>query len=124
MLRFPFLILLYSFYSFLLTPAANFFSRSIEHNADTFGLELTHFNEAAGTGFVKLTSTNLANPWPGPLYIVFRASHPSIGARITYFNEYKPWCHDKPLEYGRFFRPLNPLPGAVDCHEEIYDHRH
>jgi Zn-dependent protease with chaperone function len=101
----PLILFLYSFYSFLLTPAANFFSRSIEHNADTFGLELTHFNEAAGTGFVKLTSTNLANPWPGPLYIVFRASHPSIGARITYFNEYKPWCHDEPLEYSKYYRP-------------------
>ena len=104
----PLLILLYSFYAFLLMPAANFFSRSIEHNADPFGLELTHFNEAAGTGFVKLISTNLATPWPGPLYMVFRASHPSIGSRITYFNGYKPWCNGEPLEYGRFFRPYNP----------------
>lgn len=122
----PLLILLYTFYSFLLTPAGNFFSRSIEHNADTFGLELTHLSEAAGTGFVKLTSTNLANPWPGPLYMVFRASHPSIGARITYFNSYKPWCHGESLEYGKFFRPshLGTSAGAVHQHEEIYDHRH
>lgn len=111
----PLLILIYSFYSFLLMPAENFFSRSIEHNADTFGLELTHFNEAAGTGFVKLTSTNLANPWPGPLYMLFRASHPSVGARITYFNEYKPWCHGESLEYRRFFRPsgLPHLGGSI-----------
>lgn len=122
----PLLILLYTFYSFLLTPTGNFFSKSIEHNADTFGLELTHLSEAAGTGFVKLTSTNLANPWPGPLYMLFRASHPSIGARITYFNSYKPWCYGEPLEYGRFFRSshLGTPAGAVHRHEEIYDHRH
>jgi len=100
----PLLISLYTFYSFALSPFANFFSRTIEHNADTFGLELTHLNYAAGTGFVKLTSTNLANPWLGPLYKQFRATHPSIGDRITYFNEYKPWCIGAPLKYGKYFK--------------------
>ncbi|MCB1107928.1 MAG: M48 family metallopeptidase [Chlamydiia bacterium] len=100
----PLVLLLYMFFSLALTPLDYLFSRTLEHNADTFGLELTHLNHAAGTGFVTLTNKNLANPWPGDLYIIFRASHPTIGKRITYFNEYKPWCYGLPLKYGKFFR--------------------
>lgn len=99
----PLIFLLYAFYAFLTSPLENKFSQMLEHNADTFGLELTHLNEAAATGFVKLSNTNLGYPWPGELYMTFRAGHPSIGARITFFNEYKPWCHDQPLKYSKFF---------------------
>ena len=81
----PLLLLLYLIFSFVLNPVALYFSRTIEHDADTFGLELTHLNHAAATGFVKLTSTNLANPWPGPIYMFWRASHPSVGQRIEFF---------------------------------------
>ncbi len=101
----PLIFLLYGIFSILLAPAGNIFSQRIEHNADTFGLELTHLNHAAGTGFVKLQMNNLGYPWPGELYMLFRASHPSIGARITYFNTYAPYCHGEPLKYERFFKP-------------------
>lgn len=116
----PLLILLYSVYSFVLTPIGMTFSRTIEHDADTFGLELTHLNHAAATGFVKLTSTNLSNPWPGPIYMLFRASHPSIGQRITFFNQYKPWCSGIPLKYEKHFKP--PL-ASLSLRGEIYEHR-
>lgn len=99
----PLIMFLYALFSFLLSPLGNLFSQKIEHDADTFGLELTHLNEAAATGFVKLSSTNLGYPWPGPFYMVFRTGHPSIGARITFFNEYKPWCSGQPLKYGEHF---------------------
>ncbi len=91
----PLIVLLYTFYSFLLSPVSNLASQKVEHDADTFGLELTHLNEAAATGFVKLQYNNLGYPWPGKLYMLFRASHPSIGSRITYFNTYHPWCEEK-----------------------------
>lgn len=99
----PLIMLLFTFFSFVLSPLGNLFSQKIEHDADIFGLELTHLNEAAATGFVKLTSTNLGYPWPGPIYMLFRTGHPSIGARITFFNEYKPWCAGLPLKYGKHF---------------------
>lgn len=100
----PLVFFLYGIFSILLAPAGNLFSQRIEHNADTFGLELTHLNHAAATGFVKLQMNNLGYPWPGELYMLFRASHPSIGERITYFNTYAPWCHGESLKYGRFFK--------------------
>ena len=100
----PLIFFLYGIFSILLAPAGNLFSQQIEHNADTFGLELTHLNHAAATGFVKLQMNNLGYPWPGELYRLFRASHPSIGERITYFNTYAPWCHGEPLKYGKIFK--------------------
>ncbi|MCB1115302.1 MAG: M48 family metallopeptidase [Chlamydiia bacterium] len=104
----PLIIFFYSFFSLILAPAENLFTQSLEHNADTFGLELTELNHSAATGFVKLQSSNLGYPWPGKLFMLFRASHPSIGERITYFNTYAPYCHGEPLKYGKFFtKPEN-----------------
>ncbi|NGX51080.1 MAG: Protease HtpX [Chlamydiae bacterium] len=100
----PLIILLYTFFSVLLSPLWNLYSQSIEHDADIFGLELTHLNQAAGKGFVKLQSNNLGYPWPGEFYMLFRSGHPSTGSRIVFFNGYKPWCDDKPLKYGKYFR--------------------
>lgn len=99
----PLIIFLYGIFSIILAPAANLFSQKLEHNADTFGLELTHLNHSAATGFVKLQSSNLDYPWPGKVYMLFRATHPSIGQRITYFNTYAPYCNGEPLKYGKFF---------------------
>lgn len=102
----PLILFLYTFISVLISPLWNLYSQSKEHEADTFGLELTHLNHAAATGFVKLQYNNLGYPWPGEFYMLFRTGHPSIGARITFFNNYKPWCEDKPLKYGKDFTPL------------------
>ena len=43
--------------------------------------------------FVKLQRENLSNPNPGPVYRIFRASHPSISERIDFFNTYRPTTH-------------------------------
>lgn len=99
----PLIIFFYGLFSLVLAPAENLFSQRLEHNADTFGLELTQLNHSAATGFLKLQSSNLGYPWPGKLFMLFRASHPSIGERITYFNTYAPYCHGEPLKYGKFF---------------------
>jgi Zn-dependent protease with chaperone function len=99
----PLIFLFYGIFSLILAPAANLFSQRLEHNADTFGLELTELNHSAATGFVKLQSNNLGYPWPGKIYMLLRASHPSIGERITYFNTYAPYCHGEPLKYEKFF---------------------
>ncbi len=87
----PLLFLLISFYSFLSLPLTNWFSRYQEHQADIFGLEMTHSNRAAGQAFTKLAKENLANPRPGLIYKIWRASHPPIAERIEFTNTYCPW---------------------------------
>ena len=104
----PLILLLYSIISLLLSPIGNLYSQSIEHDADIFGLELTHLNHAAATGFVKLQHNNLGYPFPGKFYMLFRTGHPSIGERIKFFNKYKPWCKSEPQKYEKYFRPNNP----------------
>ena len=87
----PLLILAAQAIVLLLMPLGLAFSRHLEHEADRFALELTHDNYAAATAFVCLQSENLSNPRPGPLYMLWRASHPSLAERIEFANEYRPW---------------------------------
>jgi Zn-dependent protease with chaperone function len=83
--------MLIQFSSFFLTPLAFAYSRHQEHEADRFALEQTLDNHACATAFVKLQRENLSNPRPGPIYKLFRATHPSIGERIDFCNSYRPW---------------------------------
>jgi Zn-dependent protease with chaperone function len=100
----PLLMLLLSLFSLLITPASLALSRYHEREADRFGLELTHDNHAAATGFVALQQRNLAVPRPGLLYRIFRASHPSIGDRIDFINGYRPWATGAAGRYADRFR--------------------
>ena len=100
----PLLILLFSVYSLIVTPAALAFSRHLEHEADRFGLEITHDNHAAATAFVKLQQENLAVPRPGWLYRTFRSDHPVLGERVDFCNDYRPWERGEPLVYDALFR--------------------
>jgi Zn-dependent protease with chaperone function len=85
-------------------PVGMALSRHIEHEADRFALELTHDNHAMATAFARLQSENLSNPRPGWLYMLWRGSHPSLGERIDFANEYRPWEHGEALQYGDLFR--------------------
>lgn len=100
----PLLILLLSLFSLLISPALLALSRHHEHEADRFGLELTHDNHAGATAFVTLQEQNLANPRPGWFYKVFRASHPPIGERVDFINGYRPWERGGPERYADRFR--------------------
>ena len=104
---YPLFILVINFYSLITAPIDNLFSRTIEHNADTFGLEITQDNQAAGEAFVVLQQSNLANPRPGLLYKIWRCSHPPLAERVDFCNTYCPWEEGKPLKYGRFFDKVN-----------------
>jgi Zn-dependent protease with chaperone function len=88
----PLLMLLLSLFAMLISPASLALSRYHERQADRFGLDLTHDNQAAASGFVVLQQQNLAVPRPGLLYKIFRASHPPIGERIDFINGYRPWA--------------------------------
>ncbi len=87
----PLLSLLIGAFFFLISPAFLGLSRHLEHQADIFGLELTHDNRACAEAFVTLQEENLGNPYPGPVYKLWRAGHPTLGERIEFCNDYRPW---------------------------------
>jgi Zn-dependent protease with chaperone function len=87
----PLVLLLMEVSSLFLTPVALAYSRSQEHEADQFALDLTHTNHSAATAEAKMQAENLGVPRPGLFYRIFRASHPSIGERIDFSNSYHPW---------------------------------
>lgn len=101
----PLILLLFSLYFFVVTPAALAFTRHQEHESDRFGLEITQNNHAAATAFVKLQEENLGVPRPHWLVRLWRASHPTLGERIDFCNEYRPWEKGEPLVYGQLFKP-------------------
>ena len=96
--------LLFSLVVFILMPVLLTADRHVEHEADHFGLEITHDNYHCATAFLKLQAENLSNPRPGLLYKLWRSSHPPVGERIDFCNEYKPWEKGEPLKYGDLIR--------------------
>jgi Zn-dependent protease with chaperone function len=92
----PWLLLLISIVGFLLSPVVNGFSRHLEHNADIFSLELTHFNEPMARAFVKLSEDSKTDPNPSELIEFWRYSHPPINKRIAFALAYKPWEKGQP----------------------------
>ncbi|HEV2667084.1 MAG TPA: M48 family metalloprotease [Blastocatellia bacterium] len=100
----PLIILLFSAFFLIVAPAALAFSRHNEHEADRFGLEITQNNRAAATAFVKLQQENLGVPRPHIIVKLWRASHPTLGERIDFSNEYRPWQRGEALRYGELFK--------------------
>jgi STE24 endopeptidase len=100
----PLLILLVSVFSLVVTPAILAFTRHMEHEADRFGLEITQSNHSAATAFVKMQTDVLAVPRPGLLNVLWRQSHPPLGERIDFANDYHPWREGAPLVYGDRFK--------------------
>jgi STE24 endopeptidase len=100
----PLIILLFGAYFLIVTPVALAFSRHNEHESDRFGLEITQNNRAAATAFVKLQQENLGVPRPHVLVKLWQASHPTLGERIDFCNEYHPWQTGEALRYGELFK--------------------
>ena len=99
----PLLILLFNVFWLIAQPVAFGFTRYMEHESDRFGLEITQDNHDAASAFVKLQMENLGNPRPGRLYKLWRATHPPLGERIDFCNDYKPWETGARLKYGHLF---------------------
>jgi STE24 endopeptidase len=79
-------------------PLFNLFARHIEHEADRFGLELTHQNHAVAAMFAHEVDSGEVAEWDA-FFRVFRATHPSRGERIRFANTYQPWAQGAPLAY-------------------------
>ena len=95
---FPALLLLLTIFSFANNPLANAVSRHYEHQADQYGLEVTHgltpdSGEVAAQAFQILGEVDLADPAPNPVDVFLFYDHPPISARVRYSLAYDPWAH-------------------------------
>lgn len=100
----PLLILLMLAVSLVGLPIPMAFSRYVEHEADRFGLELTHNNHAAATAFVKLREHDLGISRPGKIVEIWLFDHPSTCERIDFFNRYRPWETGEPSRYDKYIK--------------------
>ena len=92
----PVLMLLLSIFLFLTNPIASAVSRHFEHQADQYGLEVTHnltpdSGQVAAQGFQILGEVDLSDPDPNPLDVFLFYSHPTIADRIQFSLTYDPW---------------------------------
>jgi len=100
----PLLLLIISLLTFLGSPAFNAFSRHLEHQADIYGLEVTHglnanSSEVAEDAFQKIGELDLADPDPGPFIKFWLYSHPPVKERIIFAENYDPWAKGKEPNY-------------------------
>jgi STE24 endopeptidase len=95
---FPALLLLLSVFGFIAGPLNSAFSRHIEHQADQYGLEVTHgltpdSGQIAAQSFQILGEVDLSDPEPNPVNVFLFYSHPPIPDRVIYALTYNPWAN-------------------------------
>ena len=83
----PVLMLALALLNLVGEPIGNAFSRHIEHQADIYGLEVTHGlfpnnGEVAASAFQKLGEKSYDYPTPNPVLVFWSYSHPPISDRI------------------------------------------
>lgn len=92
----PALLLLLSVFAFLVNPLGSAYSRYQEHQADQYGLEVTHgltpdSGQIAAQAFQKLGEVDLGDPDPNPLNVFLFYDHPPTGDRVQFSLTYDPW---------------------------------
>ena len=96
----PLLILCITLLWLAATPAFLAYNRHIEREADRFGLELSHENEAAAQLFESWAKQGTDWVQPDGFALAFFYTHPSIAERIQMANSYHPWQDGMPLRYA------------------------
>lgn len=76
------LFFLFSLVSFPFTPIFTALSRRNEKEADDFAMEMVGGGEALASALVKLSTDNLSNLHPHPLYSKIYYSHPPLVERV------------------------------------------
>ncbi|UPU35481.1 M48 family metallopeptidase [Geomonas paludis] len=74
---------IFSIVSFPLTPIGSWLSRRNEWEADRFAADLSGAPDALASALVKLSTENLSNLHPHPLYAAFYYSHPPVVDRVA-----------------------------------------
>ena len=100
----PLIFLISAALSFAAEPIANAFSRHLEHEADIYGLEVTHGlipdnQKAAAEAFQILGEKSLAHPSPPAFVKFWLFSHPPIAERLKFAREYDPWTKNEPRRF-------------------------
>jgi STE24 endopeptidase len=100
----PVILLLLNVFSLVGQPVSAAFSRYLEHQADIYGLEVTHglvpdSPQVAAHAFQKLGEKGLSYPDPNPLYVMWAFDHPPIADRIRFAAQYQPWNDNQPTRY-------------------------
>jgi STE24 endopeptidase len=97
----PILLLVLVVFSFLTEPLVNSYSRWQEHQADIYGLEVTHgmvpdSADVAAHSFQVMGEIGLDEPNPGRFIEFWLYSHPSTSSRLAFAQSYNPWANGKP----------------------------
>ncbi|HEV2388567.1 MAG TPA: M48 family metallopeptidase [Candidatus Acidoferrales bacterium] len=100
----PALLLWLSIFGFLASPLTNGVSRHFEHEADRFGLEVTHgiipnSSQVAARAFQILGEVDLADPHPSPLIKFWLYNHPPVDERVQFALHYDPWAPGRHPRY-------------------------
>jgi Zn-dependent protease with chaperone function len=100
----PVLLLVLNLLFLVGNPIANTFSRSVEHDADIHGLEVTHglvpnSPQVAAQAFQQLGEKAYSYPAPNPVFVLCFANHPPIADRVKFALSYHPWDEGKPNEF-------------------------
>ncbi|HMD43291.1 MAG TPA: M48 family metallopeptidase [Candidatus Acidoferrum sp.] len=98
------LLLIMQVLEFLGTPLENGFRRIQEHEADVYGLEVTHglfpgSNKVAAHAFQVLGEVDLADPNPSKFITFWLYSHPPIGDRLSFACSYDPWTRGQSPQF-------------------------
>lgn len=86
---FPSILLLFTFFSIIILPLQNAFSRKLERSADSFALKITGLPEAFISCMNKLARQNLADPAPSRFIEIMLYDHPPISKRIRMAQNFK-----------------------------------
>jgi STE24 endopeptidase len=100
----PMIFLIFSILGFISQPINATVGRMIEHNADVYGLEVTHRinanpQESAAHAFQVLGELSLSYPDPSPLVVFWYYDHPSIPDRVKFAHQYDPWGKGEQPKY-------------------------
>jgi Zn-dependent protease with chaperone function len=100
----PMLLLIFSILSLVAEPIDSSVSRQLEHNADVYGLEVTHdinadSQQVAAHAFEVMGELSLSYPYPNRFVVFWYYDHPAIPERVRFACQYDPWDKGQSPKY-------------------------